>query len=65
MLRAARPAGREAEPLSREAIQAVSPTVLPATVRRQVFLLLGILVVLVAVGSPSGGMFGIAIPLLL
>ena len=49
----------------RESIQAVSPTVLPATVRRQIFLLLGILVVLVAVGSPSGGMFGIAIPLLL
>lgn len=65
MLRAAMPAGRGTEPLSTEVVQVVSPTVLPATIRRRIFLLLGILVVLVAVGSPSGGMFGIAIPLLL
>ncbi len=55
----------ETEQLSTEAVRAVSPTVLPATVRRRILLLLGILVVLVAIGSPSGGMFGIALSLLL
>lgn len=50
---------------STDAIRAVPPTVLPTTVRRRIFLWLGILVVLVAVGSPAGGMFGIALALLL
>ncbi len=47
------------------AIRAVPPTVLPPTVRRQIFLFLGLLVVLMAVGSPAGGMFGIALSLLI
>lgn len=50
---------------STAAIRPVSPTVLPASVRRRMFLFLGILVVLVAVGSPSGGLFEIALSLLL
>ena len=47
------------------AIRPVRPTVLPAPVRLRILLLLGILVLLVAVGSPSGGLFEIALSLLL
>ena len=43
----------------------VSPTVLPVRIRRRLFLWLAILVLLVAVGSPSGGMFEVAVSLLL
>jgi hypothetical protein len=46
-------------------VRATSPTVLPASVRLRVFLFLGILVALVAVGSPSGPMFETALSLLL
>jgi hypothetical protein len=56
---------REAEQSSTVPIRSVPPTVLPAPVRRRIFLLLGILVLLVAVGSPSGGLFEIALSLLL
>jgi hypothetical protein len=61
----ARPASQETPPPSIDAIQAAPPTALPATVRRQIFLFLGILVLLVTIGSPAGGMFVIALALLL
>jgi hypothetical protein len=46
-------------------VGATSPTVLPASVRLRVLLFLGILVALVAIGSPSGPMFETALSLLL
>ncbi len=61
----ASPRSGEAERPTASAIRTASPKVLPAPVRRRVFLFLGILVLLVAVGSPSGGLFEIALPLLL
>jgi hypothetical protein len=59
------PPGQAAQQPCAAEIQAVAPVVLPAPIRRRVFFFLGILVVLVAVGSPSGGMFEIALSLLL
>ena len=47
------------------AIKVEPPTVLPARTRARLFLFLGLLVVLVAVGSPSGSLFEIALSLLL
>lgn len=61
----ATPPGREAELPSTAAIRAMPPTILPAPVQRRLFLFLCVLVVLVAAGSPSGGLFEIALSLLL
>ena len=47
------------------AILAGPPTPLPPPVRRRLFLALGVLVALVALGSPGGGLFEIALSLLL
>ena len=44
---------------------AVAPTALPASARRGIFLYLGILIVLLAFGSPSGGLIDIPISFLL
>ncbi|MEO8319061.1 MAG: MFS transporter [Bradyrhizobium sp.] len=43
----------------------VTPTALPLQVRRRIFLYLGILIVLLAFGSPSGGLIDIPISFLL
>jgi MFS family permease len=55
---------RRAVPATDEA-EAAPPTVLPARLRWRVFGWLGLLVALVAVGSPSGGLFQMALSLLL
>src|ERR1700737_5283944 len=39
----------------------VAPTLLPSSVRQSIFLYLGILIVLLAFGAPSGGLFDIPI----
>ncbi|MBX9647441.1 MAG: MFS transporter, partial [Xanthobacteraceae bacterium] len=44
---------------------AVAPTALPFSARRRIFLYLGILIVLLAFGSPSGGLIDIPISFLL
>ena len=46
-------------------IQPAKPSILPPSVQTKLLLTLGLLVVLVAVGSPSGGLFEIAMTLLL
>jgi hypothetical protein len=43
----------------------VAPTVLPTSARRKIFLYLGILIVLLAFGSPAGGLIDIPISFLL
>src|SRR3981189_320013 len=44
---------------------AVAPTILPRQARRKIFLYLGILIVLLAFGSPAGGLIDIPISFLL
>jgi MFS family permease len=61
----ASPPIQEAEQPGTRAIRAVVPTVLPAPVRRRMFFFLGVLVVLVNIGSPSHGLFETALSLLL
>jgi hypothetical protein len=51
--------------LGAAAIGSATPTLLPNPVRLRLFLWLGLLVLLVAIGSPSGALFEIAISLLL
>src|ERR1700687_2243897 len=48
-------------PVTSVASVAVAPTILPSSVRRSIFLYLGILIVLLAFGGPSGGLFDIPI----
>ena len=51
--------------LASDTVRAAPATVLPLAVRRRLFLYLAVLVLLVAIGSPSGGLFEIALSLLL
>jgi MFS family permease len=48
-------------PVTSVAAVAVAPTILPPSARRSIFLYLGILIVLLAFGGPSGGLFDIPI----
>ena len=65
MPHAASSSERAPEQAATPSVRTVSPTILPSAVRHQLFFLLSILVILVAIGSPSSGMFGTALPLLL
>jgi predicted MFS family arabinose efflux permease len=48
-------------PVASVAAVAAAPTILPPSVRQSIFLYLGILIVLLAFGGPSGGLFDIPI----
>jgi predicted MFS family arabinose efflux permease len=52
-------------PAATAATGAVAPTVLPQSVRQRIFLYLGVLIVLLAFGSPFGGLIDIPISFLL
>jgi hypothetical protein len=57
--------GGELERSDAATIEVVPPTILPAPVRRRIFLSFGFLVLLAEIGSPSGPTFLTALPLLL